>query len=298
MRMASPPARRSRPRAAACPSPGAVTSAAYRSGMAPLPLPASLSPSKVAAFSECGQAFKFSAIDRLVEPASPWTAKGTLVHLALERLHADVAAGERTPEVAAALVRAAVGEVLGSAECDGLDVGDLGAFTADAEQLARNVFLLEDPNRVRAVGIELRLEARVGGLVLRGVLDRLDLRPDGSLVVVDYKTGGAPGTRAEKARLAGVHFYAFLVEQTFGVLPGRVELLHLREPMVLSSTPTERSRAGLRRRTAAMWAAIEEACATDGFQPRPGPLCAVCGHRARCPAWPAAVATEAVAAAL
>jgi len=253
--------------------------------MAPLPLPASLSPSKVATFTECGQAFKFSAIDRLPERASPWTAKGTLVHLALERLHADIAAGGRTPDVAARLVREAVDEVLALGECDGMDVGDLDAFIADAEHLARNVFLLENPDEVRAVGLELKLEARVGGLVLRGVIDRLDLRPDGSLVVVDYKTGRAPGIRDERSRLAGVHFYAFLVEQTFGVLPARVELLHLREPMTLSSVPSDRSRAGLRRRTSAIWAAIEQACATDGFQPRPSPLCSVCGYRDRCPAW-------------
>ncbi len=263
--------------------------------MAPLPLPGSLSPSKVATFTQCGQAFKFSAIDRLAEPASVWTAKGTVVHLALERLHADVAAGSRTPDVATELVRRAVDEVLGAAECEGLVVEDLGAFTADAEQLARNAFLLEDPNEVRAVGIELRLEARVGDLVLRGVIDRLDLRPDGSLVVVDYKTGKAPGLRSEKARLAGVHFYALLVEQTFGVVPARVELLHLREPMALSAIPSVRSRTGLRRRTSAIWAAIEEACATDGFQPRPNPLCSVCGFRDRCPAWsgPAGRSTDA-----
>ena len=255
--------------------------------MAPLPLPTSLSPSKVASFTECAMAFKFSAIDGLPEPGLPWTVKGTLVHLALERLHAEVPAGSRTPDLAARLVRDAVGEVLASPECEAMEVGDLEAFTADAEQLARNVFLLEDPNEVRAVGLGLKLEARVGGLVLRGVLDRLDQRPDGSLVVVDYKTGRAPRLRDEKARLSGVHFYAYLVEQTFGVAPARVELLHLREPMVLSSVPSDRSRAGLHRRTSAIWAAIEDACASDGFRPRPSALCSVCGYRDICPAWSA-----------
>lgn len=255
--------------------------------MAPLPLPASLSPSKVATFTECGMAFKFSAIDRLAEPPSPWTVKGTIVHLALERLHADVAAGDRTPEVAAALTAQATADVLGGPECDGLDVGDRHHFVADAQLLARNAFLLEDPNQVRAVGLELKLEAEIGGVRLRGIIDRLDLRPGGSLVVVDYKTGRAPRLSDEKARLAGVHLYAFLVEQTFGVVPSRVELLHLREPLVLSSTPTDRSRRGLRRRTSAMWAAIEQACATDGFQPRPSGLCSVCGFHDICPVWAA-----------
>ena len=253
--------------------------------MAPLPLPTSLSPSKVATFTECAMAFKFSAIDRLVEPASPWAVKGTVVHLALERLHADVAPGNRTPAVADALVATAVDEVLALPECDGLDVGDRAGFTADAQHLARNAFLLEDPNQVRAVGLELKLEAEVDGVVLRGIIDRLDLRADGSLVVVDYKTGRAPRVSDEKARLAGVHLYAFLVEQTFGAAPSAVELLHLREPLVLSSIPTDRSRVSLRRRTSAIWSAIERACATDGFQPRPSRLCSVCGYRDICPAW-------------
>jgi len=266
--------------------------------MAPLPLPSALSPSKVSSFSACALAFKFSTIDRLPELPSPWAAKGTLVHLALERLHADIPAARRTKAVAEALVREAVDEVLGAPECDGLDVGDLDVFTADAQRLAGNVFLLEDPTAVHAVGVELKLEARTpGGLVLRGVIDRLDLRPDGTLVVVDYKTGAAPGQRYEKDRLAGVHLYAFLVEETLGVRPARVELLHLREPLVLSSAPTERSRAGLQRRASAIWSAIEHACATDGFQPRPGPLCSVCAFRDRCPAQsrPSATAQAAVA---
>ncbi len=256
--------------------------------MASLPLPTSLSPSKVSSFSTCGLAFKFSVIDRLPELPSPWAAKGTLVHLALERLHADLPAARRTPAAAAGLVGEAVDEVLGSPECAGLDVGDVDGFTADAQHLARNVFLLEDPTQVRAAGLELKLEARTpDGLVLRGVIDRLDLRPDGTLVVVDYKTGAAPRPADEKTRLAGVHLYAFLVEQAFGVRPVKVELLHLREPLVLSSATTDRSRAGLHRRASAIWSAIERACATDGFQPRRGPLCSVCAFRDRCPAWPA-----------
>src|SRR5881392_2186869 len=51
-----------------------------------LSLPYSLSPSKVSSFTECGLAFRFSAIDRLPEPPSAPASKGTLVHAALERL--------------------------------------------------------------------------------------------------------------------------------------------------------------------------------------------------------------------
>jgi putative RecB family exonuclease len=230
-------------------------------------------------------AFKFSAIDRLAEQPSPWTVKGTIVHLALERLHADVPSGARTPDAADTLVVDATADILGRPECEGLDVGDHDLFVADAQLLARNAFLLEDPNQVQAIGLELKLEAEVDGVVLRGIIDRLDLRPDGSLVVVDYKTGRAPRRSDERARLTGVHLYASLIEQSFGVVPASVELLHLREPLVLSSTPTDRSRRGLRQKTSAIWTAIERACASDGFQARPSGLCSVCGYQAICPAW-------------
>ena len=65
-------------------------------GLAP---PRSLSPSSSSSFKECPLAFKFSYIDRLPEPPSPWTSKGTLVHRALELL-LDRPADERTPEAA------------------------------------------------------------------------------------------------------------------------------------------------------------------------------------------------------
>ena len=49
-----------------------------------LPLPTTLSPSKISAFKHCPLQFRFSVIDRLPEPPSPAASKGTLVHRALE----------------------------------------------------------------------------------------------------------------------------------------------------------------------------------------------------------------------
>src|SRR5262245_16207599 len=64
------------------------------------PLPTSLSPSKVSSFKDCALAFRYSAIDKLPEPPSPWTVKGTLVHRALELLFWENEQGARTPAVA------------------------------------------------------------------------------------------------------------------------------------------------------------------------------------------------------
>src|SRR5205823_12418891 len=57
--------------------------------------PWSLSPSACAAFKACPLAYRFSYLERLPEPPSPWTSNGTLVHRALELL-LDRPAADRT----------------------------------------------------------------------------------------------------------------------------------------------------------------------------------------------------------
>src|SRR3546814_13697243 len=106
----------------------------------------------------------------------------------------------------------------GDPEFDGLelDAEAYATFLADAEVLVRKYFHLEDPTTITPIGIELKLEAEVGGVRLRGIIDRLELDADGELVVTAYKTGRAPGERQEQQRLAGVAFYSLPCERLFG----------------------------------------------------------------------------------
>ena len=153
-----------------------------------LPLPSSLSPSKVASFKDCALAFRFSVIDHLPEPPSPWASKGTLVHRALERLFAEVPAGDRNPTAALDQLDLAWNDVRLHPEFAGLhmDADAEAELRADAARLVHNYFQLEAPDQVHAVGIELMLEAQLGGLRLRGGMERLDLDADGELVVTAY----------------------------------------------------------------------------------------------------------------
>jgi putative RecB family exonuclease len=240
----------------------------------------------VASFKDCGLAFKFAAIDRLPEPPSPWSTKGTLVHRALELLFVEPAEN-RSLDVAFDCLGRARDELRDDPEYTGLalEPDDEVAFFADAEQLVRRYFELEDPTRVRPIGLELKLEASIGSLTLRGIIDRLELDADGELVVTDYKTGKVPGQTFEQTRLGGVHFYAFLCEQVFGKRPARIQLLYLSEPVAIIAEPSEQSIRGLRQRTSAIWTAVERACENDDFRPRPSRLCDWCAFREYCPAW-------------
>lgn len=251
-----------------------------------LPLPSSLSPSKVASFKDCALAFRLSVIDRLPEPPSPHAAKGTLVHRALELLMWEEEPADRTLPAALAKLQRAVPEVLDGEEYAALPWadGERDLFVADAATLIENYFRLEDPRQVTVLGTELRMSVQLGSLKLSGIIDRLELDGDGQLVVTDYKTGRAPSANFEQSRLGGVHFYAFLCEQVLGRRPARVQLLHLREPIAISTEPSDQSIRGLQQQTTAIWTAVENACDREDFRPKPGRLCDYCAYHELCPA--------------
>ncbi len=249
-------------------------------------VPTSLSPSRVDAFTSCPMAFRFASIEKLPEPPSVAATKGSMVHRALEVLF-TLQPHERVGEAVDASFQQAVREYAVDPEFTllGLDDAQRDAFVADAWTLVESYLRMEDPTRIRDVGLELRLEAQVGDLTLRGIIDRLELGPDGELIVTDYKTGRAPGLKYEQSKLGGVHFYSFLCESVLGRRPAAIRLMYLRSGETITAVPTEQSVRFITTRTTAVWKAVERACTTEDFRPKQGPLCKVCSFQQWCPAF-------------
>ncbi len=251
------------------------------------PLPSSLSPSKVSTFKDCALAFRFSAIDKLPEPPSEPAMKGTTVHRALELLLA-APPEDRTPEHGSAHLAVALAEMRASREWEELALDDNASqrFADDAATILGRYFAIEDPRNIEPVGLELMLTSELDGVTVRGIIDRLERDPDGSLVVTDYKTGRTPMPSQEQSRLGGVHFYAYLCSEHFGELPSRIQLMYLGgDPQIISTTPTEQSVRGLRNRVSAIWAAVQRAYEQDDFRPKKSALCNWCAFKSYCPAF-------------
>lgn len=264
------------------PDPGAGKAPAY----AP---PATLTPSKMSRFMSCPLAFRLSYLDRLPEPPTIDQVRGTLVHRALQLLFSSGAAASRSTARALEALEATLLEPEAQADVAalGLDEAARERLRHQASTLLERYFGIEDPTDVHAIGLELDVRATVGGVELRGIIDRLDRLEDGSVVVVDYKTGRAPRPDRSRARLTGVHFYAFVCEQLLGVRPSEVRVMYLKDQVVVVESPTEQSMRGLRQRAMAIWSAIERSCATGDFRPNPSPLCNYCAFHAHCPVSPA-----------
>ena len=256
----------------------------------------SLSPSRAADFRACPLLYRLRAVDRLPEGPSAAAARGTLVHLVLERLFA-LPPERRTPAAARALLAPAWADLVAERpELSGLvaapdeapddtDGVPLGRWLADADRFLGGYFALEDPRRLHPSATEERVEVTTaGGLELRGVVDRLDVAPGGEVRVVDYKTGRAPGEGFEASALFQMRFYALVHWRRTGVVPRLLQLMYLGDPEVLRLEPTAHDLEGFEATLEALASAVERALPTGDFPARPGPRCRWCDHHASCPA--------------
>jgi putative RecB family exonuclease len=249
-------------------------------------VPTSLSPSRVSAFTSCPMQFRFSSIEKLPEPPGVATTRGSVVHRALELLF-EQSAVDRTPEALERSLRVALEEYSTDPDYVGLRLDGAAAesFRADCDKLIERYFDMEDPTQVREIGLELKMEAKVGSLTLRGIIDRLELDDAGELVVTDYKTGRPPSGNYEQKSLAGVHFYSFLCESVLGRRPATIRLMYLSTGETIETSPSAQSVKFISTRTAAVWKAVERACVTGDFRPRQSRLCDWCSFREWCPAF-------------
>jgi putative RecB family exonuclease len=234
----------------------------------------------------CPLLYRFRVIDRLPEPPTEATARGTLVHAVLERLFELPAAG-RTPEAAADLLSPEWTRLAGeSPDLAALFPAEdaFEAWLASARTILTAYFSLEDPRRLEPAERECYVETAMdSGLRLRGYIDRLDVAPGGQIRIVDYKTGKAPREAYEASALFQMKFYALVIWRLRGVVPSVLQLMYLAEGQILRYSPDEADLLAVERKLAALWAAIERARAAGDWRPRPSKLCNWCNHKEFCP---------------
>ncbi|HUP99507.1 MAG TPA: PD-(D/E)XK nuclease family protein [Aeromicrobium sp.] len=241
-----------------------------------------LSPSRASDFLTCPLLYRFRTIDRLPEPPDPVAVRGTLVHAVLESLFGEQSVA-RTLERAQQLV-APTWETLRAEHPDLAELDVPGDWLASAGDLLASYFELEDPRRVEPESLELRVDHTLeSGLSLGGIVDRVDVAPDGRIRVVDYKTGKSVGERFEGKALFQMKFYALVIWRTRGVIPTLLQLYYLADKTVLSYEPTESDLLATERKVVALWDAIRTAIEREHFASRSSALCQWCRHQDKCP---------------
>ncbi|MDN4484342.1 RecB family exonuclease [Demequina lignilytica] len=252
-----------------------------------MPRPPALSPSRAGDFQQCPLLFRYRTVDRLPEPPSAAATLGTLVHAVLERLY-DLPAPDRTVEAAQDRLEPEWRRMRDKRpELASLhdDAAAESAWLADGRQRLATYFDLENPQRLEPAGREEFVEVQLeDGPLLRGIVDRIDIAPDGSIRIVDYKTGKTPDPRygAKKERFQ-MRFYALVIERIRQRRPALLQLLFLKDGGRLEIRPTGDDIAQVEHEIREVWAEITAAAAAGRFRTRKGPLCGWCSFQDRCP---------------
>jgi len=248
-------------------------------------------PTRLATWQDCPRRYRLTYLDRPSPPKGPpWahSSVGAAVHTALARWW-SLPIAERTAARGGRLLhRAWVSQ----------------GFRDAAQEVAvrdRAVVWVEDylagvdPGR-EPVGVERTVATPTARLVLSGRVDRIDADDDGSLTVVDYKTGRRPPQEADARSSLALALYAVAAARTLRRPCARVELHHLPTGTVVAA---EHAPQGLERKVAeaesiAVDAARAQAAHRDGragddtFPAVPSRLCSWCDFRRHCPTGQAA----------
>lgn len=245
-----------------------------------------LSPSRAGDFRQCPLMFRLRLIDKVPEPPSPAATLGTLVHSVLENLY-DLPAAERTLEAASAMIQPEWQAMLArNAELAALHADDAALrawFATGAERLG-TYFRLENPQRLEPAAREEFVEFQLeDGPLLRGFIDRVDVAPDGSIRLIDYKTGKKPLPQYSTKEQFQMRFYALLVERLRGRRPALLQLLFLRDGGTIELRPDAGDLEKVEFEIRELWNDISAAARAGQFRAKKSKLCGWCNFQELCP---------------
>ena len=243
-----------------------------------------LSPSDATGYDACPRKFALERALKVTNPAGRYLAFGNLIHSVLEAAEKRAASESRRSSLEEA--RAHLDDLLPEY--------DLGSGSVREAWHRRAVLLLtrlytEWPDRdAETVLVEHLVETELGGVPWRGRIDRVERNPDGTICVVDYKTGKTPPPVGEVSRSLQLGFYLLAARDDGRVSRhGQVRRAEFWHP--LADSPR-------RRITSFDPAHLEEARSRlveiaglvngEDWTPNPGKACRGCEVKPACPAWP------------
>ena len=233
-----------------------------------------LSASAVDTYQRCGLQFKLDRDWRI--PARPAAAMqyGAAIHRVLKTYFDSVRLGRpKTDEELIDLFRldladAKIQESYQHELYEQMGLRQLRDFLASARQIP--------PAQV--LHTEESFEIRVGETAVVGRIDRIDRCPDGTVAIIDYKTGKARDQEDADQSLQ-LSLYAIAAKEKWGYKVGALIFHNLEEnvPVITARSQPDLLAARLCVEKAA------QGIANGVFKPKPGQHCNFCAYRSLCP---------------
>lgn len=240
-----------------------------------------VSPFKMTMFRQCPQKYKFQYIDKLAsqfKTPRPYLTMGTHVHSALRDFFLIQPVSARTLQVLHNLLRKHW-----RTDRQGFEsVEEEKKWGEKALGLLEKFFNTQNIT-ITPFKVEESYEVQLNSdLSLMGKIDRLDENEDGSLKIIDYKTGKQPGDSdlflKDDLQLIA---YVCIVTKKLNRLVNEASCLYLETNDMITLHPTpEVLEDGLNR----IQQVIDSIQMEREFAPNPNRLCSYCDYLSICPA--------------
>ncbi|HKT90071.1 MAG TPA: ATP-dependent DNA helicase [Candidatus Sulfotelmatobacter sp.] len=125
---------------------------------------------------------------------------------------------------------------------------------------------------------EESFEIRLGDITVVGRIDRIDSRPDGTVAIIDYKTGNARDQEDADESLQ-LSLYAIAAQEKWGYKVGALIFQNLQENFPVITRRSESELIAARNRVED----VAQSIADGVFNARPGIHCNFCAYRSLCP---------------
>ena len=249
-----------------------------------------LSPSSIGTFQQCPLRYKYTRIDKMVDPPTEATTMGNFVHETLEELHNEDP-DARTKERAAQIMRH-LWDSKWSEQANEVLHGDdkaLHEFRWKSYWCIENYFTLEDPSEVFLEGVEHAIEdfIEVEGakVAVKGFVDRWNFCDDGSIKVTDYKTGKTPRPQWVGDKFQQLQIYAIFLQKQLEAPVRTLELLYLKDGTRYETEVSQEELDETTEMIVAVRKSIDLFCEQEKFPARKSKLCDWCAQKPICPVW-------------
>ncbi len=234
-----------------------------------------LSYSSISTYKECPKRWEFKYVQKLKEKPRHYFSFGKAIHAALEFMYA----GDSCPELDNVL------EAFRGAWSDEgyKDQAQITKAQRDGEDMLRAYYAKHAPSWVRPLVVEAAFDFTFNHVRMVGFIDKIDILPDGSLHVIDYKTG----KELDVSRIVDdeqLTTYEWAVRHLYPESRvGKLSLYHV-PSLTLHSAE---SRTEKQINIVALGAiSTANSIASGQFPPKPSErACYGCDFKALCPAW-------------
>jgi RecB family exonuclease len=220
-----------------------------------------------------------------VDPRGKWYLRaksyysfGTTLHKVLERFHDEGDQGVTT-----------VGDALRIYEESWIDAGfasaeEMQEAYGEGKEIVQSVVndaIAKREEGVKTLAVEKLLKADLGPFELIGRVDRLDERADGTIEIIDYKSGRSSVTESQVRDYLALACYQLLAKRLFPdrAVMATIHALRVNEKASasLSAQDLEVFEADIKQIGQTILSA-----SVDDYSPRPKPLCEGCDFLALC----------------